>query len=131
MYGVGINGGKPMLKNITEEERLEMREKAKINRDAKKLAGESLRQNYVDENYHRELYSKFGLRMPIAYISNKELKHLRRAIKHLGVDVKEYLEYCGVGSLKKLVDMNPTTTAREEVGLLLEYWNEKQQGVEG
>lgn len=115
-----------MLKNLTKEERALMLEKAKAKREEKKKAGESLRQNYADENYHRSLASELGVRMPASYIPNTETKYLKRAAKHFGVDIKEYLEDCGVKTLKQLANMNPQMSAVEEVGLFLEYVKEKK-----
>lgn len=115
-----------MLKNLTKEERALMLEKAKAKREEKKKAGESLRQNYADENYHRSLASEYGLRMPASYLSNQEVKYLKRAAKHLGVDIKEYLTDCGCTTLKQLANMNPEMSAVEEVGLFLEYVKEKK-----
>ena len=115
-----------MLKNITKEDRALMLEKAKAKREEKKKAGESLRQNYADENYHRSLAKEYGLRMPASYISNTEVKYLKRAAKHLNIDIKDYLEACGVSTLKNLVAMNPTVTAVEELGLFLEYVKESK-----
>ena len=117
---------KDYLKNISQEERSLMLEKAKAKREEKKKAGKSLRQNYADENYHRSLASEYGLRMPLSYISNQEVKYLKRAAKHLGVDIKEYLADCGCTTLKQLVNMNPEMTATEETGLFLEYVKEKK-----
>ena len=115
-----------MLKNITKEDRVLMLEKAKAKREEKKKAGESLRQNYADENYHRSLAKEHGLRMPASYSSNQEVKYLKRAAKHLGVDIKEYLADCGCTTLKQLANMNPEMTATEELGLFLEYVKEKK-----
>lgn len=117
---------KDYLKNLTKEERALMLEKAKSKREEKKKAGESLRQNYADENYHRSLASEYGLRMPVSYIANTEVKYLKRAAKHLGVDIKEYLADCGCTTLKQLANMNPQMSAVEEVGLFLEHYKEKK-----
>ena len=117
---------KDYLKNITKEDRALMLEKAKAKREEKKKAGESLRQNYADENYHRSLAKEYGLRMPASYIPNTETKYLKRAAKHLGVDIKEYLADCGCTTLKQLANMNPQMSAVEEVGLFLEHYKEKK-----
>lgn len=45
---------------ITPEQRLLMQEKAKASREAKKLAGESLKQEWADENYWREPAQRIG-----------------------------------------------------------------------
>ena len=118
---------KDYLKNITKEDRALMLEKAKAKREEKKKAGESLRQNYADENYHRNLARDVGFRMPASYISNQEVKYLKRLMKHLGIDIKEYLEDAGVKTLKQLVDMNPENTAVEELGTALEWYFDKTE----
>lgn len=115
-----------MLKNLTKEERALMLEKAKAKREEKKKAGESLRQNYADENYHRSIASQLGIRMPASYLPNTEVKYLKRAAKHLGADIKEYLADCGCTTLKQLANMNPQMSAVEEVGLFLEHYKEKK-----
>jgi len=117
---------KDYLKNISQEDRALMLEKAKAKREEKKKAGESLRQNYADENYHRALASELGVRMPASYIPNTETKYLKRVAKHFGVDIKEYLEDCGVKTLKQLVAMNPDMNMVCELGLYLEYIKEKK-----
>ena len=116
-----------MLENLTKEERALMLEKAKVKREEKKKAGESLRQNYADESYHRLLAKEYGLRMPASYISNQEVKYLKRTAKHLGVDIKEYLADCGCTTLKQLANMNPQMSAVEEVGCFLEWYAEKEK----
>lgn len=113
------------LLGLTDEQRAENLEKARLARIEKKLAGENLRQGYMDEQYHRGLASEVGLRMPAAYLPNSDVKYLKRALKHLNIDVKDYLEACGVTTLKKLVEMNPSMSAVEEIGLLLEHYKEK------
>lgn len=118
---------KDYLKNISQEDRALMLEKAKKAREEKKKAGEGLRQNYADENYHRSLAKEYGLRMPASYISNQEVKYLKRAAKHLGVDIKEYLADCGCTTLKQLANMNPNETAVEFVGCFLEWYFEKEK----
>ena len=58
------------------------------------------------------------------HIPNTEMKYLKRAMRVLGVNPKDYLEDCGATTLKKLAEMNPLMTAHEEVGLLLEHAKE-------
>jgi len=117
---------KDYLKNITKEDRALMLEKAKAKREEKKKAGEGLRQNYADENYHRMIASELGIRMPASYLPNTEVKYLKRAAKHLNIDIKDYLEACGVKTLKQLVAMNPDMNMVCELGLYLEYIKEKK-----
>lgn len=112
------------LKNLTKEDRDEIRKKGHASREAKKLAGESLRQDYADKIYHKDLGSMYGVRLPVSYLPNTDVKYLKRVIKKLGVDPKEYLEACGAKTFQGLAAMNENMTAHEEVGLFLEYYHE-------
>ena len=40
------------------------------------------------------------------------------------MDIKDYLEACGVSTLKQLIRLNPDYPAAAEVGLALEYVDE-------
>lgn len=105
---------------ITDEDR----QKAKESRLAKKQwAEENLKLTYEDENVWEELAKKHRVRLPQKHSPNTELKYMKRMFKKLGLDTKLYLEDCGVASLKQLVSINPTWTARAECGLLLEYFD--------
>ena len=115
---------KDYFASLTTEEREKLRKKAQESREAKKLAGKHLRQEYADKDYHKQLASEAGIRLPQMHIPNTELKYLKRAMKVLGVNPKDYLDECGATTLKKLAEMNPLMTAHEEVGLLLEYAKE-------
>ena len=110
--------------SLTDEEREKLRQKAQESREAKKLAGAHLRQEYADKDYHKQLASEAGIRLPQMHIPNTEMKYLKRAMRVLGVNPKDYLEDCGATTLKKLAEMNPLMTAHEEVGLLLEWAKE-------
>ena len=106
---------------ITDEDR----QKAKESRLAKKQwAEENLKLVYEDESVWEELAKKHRVRLPQKQIPNTELKYMKRMFKHLGLDMKLYLEDSGVASLKQLVSLNPTWTARAECGMLLEYFDE-------
>lgn len=112
------------LKTRTKEEMEEMRKKGHASREAKKLAGGSLRQDYADKIYHKDLASMYGLRLPVSYLPNTDVKYLKRAIKKLGVDPKEYLSACGAMTFQGLAAMNENMTAACEIGLFLEYVKE-------
>ncbi|MNQ26053.1 hypothetical protein D3C85_392790 [compost metagenome] len=113
------------LKNITPEQRASMLALAAEARENKKAyAQEHLKLSYDDEPRWRELSSKYNIRLPIYYIANSELKHLKRAMKKAGMCPIAYTEICGVKSLKQLVSLNPTWTALAEVGMMLETWDE-------
>ena len=114
--------------NICDVEQL--REKAIAGRLAKKeWAEENLRLEYADLPHWRDLASKYGLRLPSYVQPNTAHKFLKRAINTLGVDAKDYLTDCGVNTFKQLSDMNLGTTAQFEVGLFLEWYDEKQSTI--
>lgn len=114
------------LQNITDEERQANAERAKIARAEKKAAGELLKQDWADEPHFRKLASKYGVRLPVAYASNSEVKYLKRIMKTLGIDHKEYLTYCGFSNFTQFHKENPTTPCWVEAGYLLEFWDEKE-----
>ena len=114
-----------MLGNLSKEERLANLEKARISREKKKEAGKNLRQAYLDEAYHRKTASKFGLRMPASYISACNTKHLKRVMKKLGINPSEWLAVEGYKSLADFGRENPTVSAAEHIGILLEWYCEK------
>ena len=113
------------LQNLTPEQRLELREKAKESKAAKKLAGEALKQDWADEAYMRSLASEYGVRLPATFIPNTETKYLRRAASKIGLDIKVYLEDAGAKNLKELVEMNPNTPAWVEVTWMLCWYKHK------
>lgn len=110
-------------KIIVTEETKALAQKAKAAKI--QYAKDNLVLDYGDEQHWRELAKKHNIRLPIYYHPNRETKYLKRAMKKLNVDMKEYLESCGVLTLKELVSLNPTHTALSEVGFLLEYVEEK------
>lgn len=116
------------LQNLTEEERQANAERAKIARAEKKSAGEFLKQSWQDEPHWRRLASKFNVRLPLAYNSNSEVKYLKRIMKAVGCDYKDYLEACGYTNLKQFHKDNPLTPAFAECGMFLEWWNERAEG---
>lgn len=112
---------------ITPEQRAGMQEKAKLTREAKKLAGESLKQDYADENHWRELASRIGFRLPARYIPCSELKHLKRLLKLLQIDPKHWAEIEGCKTLKAFSVLNPEMPSYARCGLVLEYYFEDIQ----
>lgn len=115
------------LQNLTDEERQANAERAKIARAEKKAAGELLKQDWKDEPHFRALASRYGIRLPVSYISNSEIKYLKRIMKTLAIDPKEYLEACGFTNLKQFHKENHTTPCWVEAGYLLEWWDEQQK----
>lgn len=110
---------------ITEESR----QKAKETKQAKiAWAEENLYTDFGDdETYWRKLASDFSVRLPAWYIPGSETKHIKRLLTKLGADVKEYLEYSGYSTLKKMVAADPKWPAFAQCGLVLEWWSEKHQ----
>lgn len=116
------------LPSLSPEERAVMQEKARLSRLAKKEAALLLKTEYADMSHWRDLASRNKLRLPASHLPNTEVKYLKRAAKALGVDIKEYLSDCGCTSLKELVEFNPTWTAAGELGMFLEWYDEKEKG---
>ena len=114
----------------TTRDMSQYKEQAAASRLAKKQwAEENLKLDYADSPLWRELASKYKTRLPSYVHPNTASKYLKRMLTHLGVDSKEYLDACGVTTFKQLAELNPEYTAQAEVGLLLEYWDEKQNGI--
>ena len=99
-------------------------EKAKLAVQQKKEANAHLIQDFSDENHWKSLASKYGVRLPRYYIANSETKYLKRLFKKVEIDIQEYLDACGVSTLKQLVKLNPDYPAYAEIGLALEYVDE-------
>lgn len=99
-------------------------EKAKLAVQEKKEANLHLKQDFLDLSVWKGLASKYGVRLPRYYIPNTETKYLKRLFKTVGVDIQEYLDACGVSTLKQLVRLNPDYPAYAEVGIALEYIDE-------
>ena len=117
-----------MLNDITPEQRAEYLEQGRIARQEKiKWAETNLDMDWgEDEAEWRRLGSLYQFRLPQRHIPNTEAKYVKRLFKHLGVDIKEYLEDCGVTTLKRLNDMNPREPAFAAVGFALEWHHERQ-----
>lgn len=113
-----------MRKHMNRPEISIYREQAVAARLRKKEEASLLDQDWEDMPHWRELASKYNVRLPTYYQPSTETKYLKRLLKQLGVDQSEYLEACGVASVKELVSLNPTYPAYVECGLLLEYYEE-------
>lgn len=116
------------LSKITAEDMQQMRIKAKETKDAKKLwAEQNLIQCFGDDEVEwRTLASKAGIRMPAKYVPSSDVKYMKRTLKKLNIDPKEWLEVEGYTTLKGFSNDNPMWPMYGWIGLLLEYWEEKQ-----
>lgn len=112
------------IKNLTPEERAANREKGRLAKESKKLAGEDIKQDYVDLPHWRTLASEFGIRLPSTYLPATETKHIRRALKKLNIEVSDWLEVQGFTKIADFGIANPEHSAVLEVGLALEYKKE-------
>lgn len=113
------------LSNISAEDKQLMREKAKETRKAKQEWAEAnLKQDFLDLPYWRQLASEAGVRLPMSYVPAIEVKHVKKLLKKLNIDVKEWCEVEGYSTLKKFGVDNPTYPAYAHCGLVLEYWKE-------
>lgn len=122
---------KDYLTNLTPEQRLEMREKAKASKDAKRLfAQENLKSEWADENHWRELASRIGFRLPASYIPCSEVKHLKRLLKVCNIDPKHWSEIEGFKTLKGFSSLNPEMPSFVRCGLVLEYYFDNGEGSE-
>lgn len=79
----------------------------------------------TDDDHWAVLAKKFNFRLPVRYMPNTETKYIKRLFKQVGIDIKEYLEDCGVTTLKRLNDMNPRESARASAGFALEWIDER------
>lgn len=100
-------------------------EKAKLAVQKKKEDNAHLYQDFLDSPTWKELASKYGVRLPRYYIPNTETKYLKRLFKKVEIDIQEYLEDCGVKTAKSLVNMNSNWPCYAEVGLALEWIDER------
>ena len=114
------------LPTITPEQRLEMQVKAKATREAKKLAGENLKQGFSDESHWRDLASRIGFRMPASYIPCSETKYLKKLLKLCRIDPRQWAEIEGFSSLKQFGIDNPDWPCYARCGLVLEYYFDEE-----
>lgn len=81
----------------------------------------NLRCSFADEHHWRELASKHGLILPRWYHPGTDLRHLRRAMRKLGVSPQDMRDYTGFSSVAAFANANHTWPAFALVGLLLEH----------
>ena len=107
-----------MLVPMSDEQRQEIKDKRIADQE---YAKEHLKTEYMDENYWRELSSKFSCRLPLWWIPASEIKYIRRACKKIGVDLQTFVDSTGFSNIKQFVKANSNLTALCMVGLLLEF----------
>lgn len=101
-------------------------QKAKV--EKMEFAKANLKLDYLDEPTWRELSKKYSFRLPSWYQPASSTKYIKRLFKKVGIDIQDYLEACGVKSLKELNTLNPTEPAFASVGFALEYIEETKNG---
>ena len=118
---------KDYLSNLTPEQRLEMREKAKASKAAKKLfAEDNLKTSWQDENHWRELASRIGFRLPTSYTPCSEVKHLKKLLRLCRIEYKVWANIEGYTSLRGFAVDNAEWPCYARCGLVLEYYFEKE-----
>lgn len=113
----------PNFVPMSDEQRQVVKEKRVTDQQ---YARENLTLDRPDEAYWKALASEQGIRMPQWHILGTELKYIRRTCKKLGIDVKEYAESTGFKTLKEFAETNRKFNAVAQVGLVLEYWADKE-----
>lgn len=92
-------------------------------------AKNNLKLDYMDEPTWRELSKKYSFRLPSWYQPAKQTRYVKRLFKHVGMDIQDYLEACGVKSLRELNALNPNEPAFASVGFALEWIEENKNGT--
>lgn len=113
----------PSFTPMSQEQREEVRFKRIADQE---YAKKHLILDRPDEPYWKAIASERGIRMPQWHILGTEVKYVKRACKKLGIDVKEYVESTGFKTLKEFAENNPKFNAVAQVGLVLEYWADKE-----
>jgi len=111
------------LAPMTDEQRQAVKDQRIADQE---YARENVTLDRPDEPYWKALASEQGIRMPQWHILGTEIKYIRRACKKLGVDVKEYTDSTGFKTLKEFAETNHKFNAVAQVGLVLEYWVDKE-----
>lgn len=113
------------LKEMTPEQRLDMRQKAAQTRlDKQAYAEANLKLEYADMSHWEGLAKEAGVRLPHHNTPNTDTKYIKRIARKIGVDITDFIvEATGAKNLADLNSINPTWTSRAMCGLLLEYHN--------
>jgi len=109
------------LPTLTPEQRVEMLEKARLSKQAKKDASGNII-TFTDEDHWRTIASEMGVRMPQSVAQASEHKHVKRLARKLGVDINVWVrDVVGARTLSEISDANPNAGAVGICGWLLEY----------
>lgn len=115
-----MNANIDRLKNMTPEQRAEMKEKARIaGEERKAYAIANLRIDTLDHKGWRELAKKFKVRLPIIY-HPADAKQVRKALKKVSRDIPWARINFGFKRVEDVLEMNPSMTGLEFMGMCLE-----------
>jgi len=115
-----MNPNPTHLKDITPEQRAEMREKARIKKEQnQQWALANLRTEWDDDHAWRELASRYGIRLPVWYMPASP-KVIRKALKQLGRDTSWWKDVTGWSKLEDEQENNPKMNGVCAVGIILE-----------
>jgi hypothetical protein len=84
-----------------------------------KEKAKDLRQDWLDEPYWLELYSKYGLRKPAWYLPTTP-RYMRKYLKKLNIPVDIYCSSSGFSTLKSYKEHNPKHPLWVWLGMVLE-----------
>lgn len=117
---------KNYLKDLSDEEREQLRVKAEQNREEKKqYALKHLKYQWVDKPHWKELASKHGTKLPNWYVPGSEVKFIKRLFRNSPLDIQDYIYDMGCKTLLEMVECNKDANAQAMVGWALEYIEEK------
>lgn len=113
------------LKDVTPEMRLEMQERARLSRIAKREYAEAhLKTEYADMTYWKSLASELNVRLPQRY--DIGVKGIKRVCNQLGIEVSDYVVSTGCKTLQEWVKLNPTWGALPLACMVMEYYVEEK-----
>lgn len=108
------------ITNMTSEQMKEAREKARQSKIAKRESAEKhLKTDCLDDDLWKVLAKQYGIRLPSKY-DKASSKFVNRALKSLSLSKEWYTDLTGFSNGNQEASANPTMTARQQVGLILE-----------
>lgn len=113
------------LKDVTPEMRLEMQEKARLSRIAKREYAEThLKTEYADMTYWKSLAGELNVRLHQRY--DVGVKGIKRVCNQLGIEVSKFVTSTGCKTLQEWVKLNPTWGALPLACMVMEYYVEEK-----